>query len=228
MLIPYKDDNPVYLTPYVTYAILGLNIFVYLIELFIAVAGGPHAQNLFFYHWGLVPANVFHGQGLLPSLIPFFTSIFLHGGLMHIGFNMLYFWIFADNIESELGHAKFLIFYLICGLGASMTQYLMDPGSTVPIIGASGAISGVLGAYFIRFPYARVKAILFLFLIIPSIWLPAKLLLGFWFALQILSGLGSIGASGSGGVAWFAHIGGFVVGIVFYQIFENIRFEARR
>ncbi len=226
MLIPYKDDNPSFRTPYVTYGILALNVAVFLFELLLSATKGPQAQNAFFYHFGLVPANVFHGQGLVVSIIPFFTSLFIHGGILHIGFNMLFLWIFSDNIESELGHAKFLIFYLLCGVLASLTQVLVDFNSPVPIIGASGAISGVLGAYYIRFPYARVKSILFFFIIIPAIWIPAKLLLGFWFAIQLISGLGSIG-SGGGGVAFFAHIGGFVFGIVFYQIFENIRLETR-
>jgi len=228
MLIPYKDDNPSYRTPYVTYGILALNVAVFLVELLISLGGGAHAQNAFFYRFGLVPADVFHGQGIVASIIPFFTSLFLHGGIMHIGFNMLYLWIFSDNIESELGHGKFLVFYLLCGVLASLTQVLVDFNSTVPIIGASGAISGVLGAYYIRFPYARVKSILLLFIIIPAIWIPAKFLLGFWFVMQLISGLGSIGyGGGQGGVAFFAHIGGFVFGIVLYQIFENIRIEIR-
>ncbi|MCF7804645.1 MAG: rhomboid family intramembrane serine protease [Candidatus Marinimicrobia bacterium] len=223
MLIPFKDDNPVRRTPYVTYGLVGLNIAVFLIQSLMSAAGGRAAYQYMMTHFALIPGFLFDELGMVGSIVPFFSSIFMHGGLFHLGGNLLYLWIFADNIESELGHTKFLLFYLLCGIGASLTQIAIDWNSTIPIIGASGAISGVLGAYYLRFPNARV-AVLFLFFFIQVIWVPAKLVLGVWFAMQIFSGLGSIGASG-GGVAWFAHIGGFVAGIVFFNLLYHIRIE---
>jgi len=224
MLIPFKDDNPIRITPYVTYGIFFLNILVFLFESLVSLFGGSSGFTRMIYQYGLIPADVFHGGSLVGSIYPFFTSIFLHGGILHIAGNMLYFWIFADNIESELGHTKFLIFYLVCGVAASLTQMLMDWNSVVPIIGASGAISGVLGAYYLRFPHARVKVLLFLFIIIQFIWIPANFVLGFWFLLQVISGLGTSGGGG-GGVAFFAHIGGFVAGIVFFNLFYGSRLK---
>lgn len=223
MLIPFKDDNPVRRTPYVTYGLIGLNIAVFLLQSFLSAVGGRSVYQYVMTHFALIPGFLFDELGLIGSIVPFFTSVFMHGGLFHLGGNLLYLWIFADNIESEMGHAKFLIFYLLCGIGASLTQIAVDWSSTIPIIGASGAISGVLGAYYLRFPHARV-AVLFFFFFIQIIWVPAKLVLGIWFIMQIFSGLGSIGAGG-GGVAWFAHIGGFVAGIVFFNLLYNIRIE---
>ncbi len=223
MLIPFKDDNPTRRTPYVTYALVGLNVAAFLVQLMVQMSGNYDLYKGMMLNFGLVPARIWEG-GLLGSILPFFSSIFMHGGLMHLGGNLLYLWIFADNIESDLGHTKFLIFYLVCGVGASLSQVAIDWNSTIPIIGASGAISGVLGAYYFRFPRARVAVLLFILYFIRIMWIPAKYVLGFWFAYQIFSGLASAG-TGGGGVAWFAHIGGFVVGIVFYNIISNIRIE---
>lgn len=223
MLIPFKDDNPTRLTPYVTYGLVGLNVAVFLIQLMVQMSGNYENYQLMMYHFGLVPARIFEGS-ILSSITPFFTSIFMHGGLMHLGGNLLYLWIFADNIESDLGHMKFLIFYILCGIGASLSQVAIDWNSTIPIIGASGAISGVLGAYYLRFPRARVAVVIFIFYFIRMMWIPAKYVLGIWFFIQIFSGLTAVG-TGGGGVAWFAHIGGFVVGIVFYNILSNIHIE---
>jgi len=221
MLIPFKDDNPTRITPYVTYTLLGLNVFVFLFQLMVQFSGGMQAYQYFVYQYGLVPARLFEGS-VTGTIAPFFTSIFMHGGLMHIGGNMLYLWIFADNIESELGHFPFLLFYLLCGIGASVTQVAIDFSSTTPIIGASGAISGVLGAYYLRFPQARVAVFVFFFLI-TMFWIPAKIVLGFWFFIQIFQGLASVGVGG-GGVAWFAHIGGFVAGIVFFNLIYGLKY----
>jgi len=223
MLIPFKDDNPTRRTPYVTYTLVGLNVVVYLLQLMVQMSGSYQAYQAMIYNYALIPARIFEGS-IAGSVTPFFTSIFMHGGLMHLGGNLLYLWIFADNIESDLGHLKFLIFYLLCGIGASLSQVAIDWNSTIPIIGASGAISGVLGAYYLRFPRARVAVILFIFYFIRLMWIPAKYVLGIWFFIQIFSGLASAG-SGGGGVAWFAHIGGFVVGIVFFNILSNIRIK---
>ncbi|MBS1270876.1 MAG: Rhomboid protease GluP [Candidatus Marinimicrobia bacterium] len=225
MLIPFKDDNPTRRTPYVTYGLIGLNVGIFLLQSLISTAGGRGAYNYLMAHFALIPGFLFSELGVIGSIVPFFSSLFMHGGLMHLGGNLLYLWIFGDNIESELGHGKFLLFYLLCGIGASLTQIAIDYQSTIPIIGASGAISGVLGAYYLRFPNARV-AVLFFFFLIQIIWVPAKLVLGIWFAMQIFSGLGSIGSTG-GGVAWFAHIGGFVAGIVFFNLLYGLRIQSK-
>jgi len=217
MLIPLKDDNPTRRTPVVLYTLVGINVLVYLFELLIQVSGDYRFYNYIISHYALIPANIFQGT-VSSSVVPFFSSIFMHGGLLHLGGNMLFLWVFGDNIESELGHGKFLAFYLLCGVGASLTQIAIDWHSTAPIIGASGAISGVLGAYYLRFPRAQVLAIFIFFLI----WIPAKFILGFWFALQIFSGLTSVGVGG-GGVAWFAHIGGFILGIVLFNLMYHYR-----
>lgn len=217
MLIPLKDDNPTRRTPVVLYTLVGINVLVYLFELLIQVSGDYRFYNYIIAHYALIPANIFQGS-VSSSVVPFFSSIFMHGGLLHLGGNMLFLWVFGDNIESELGHGKFLLFYLLCGVGASLTQIAIDWHSTAPIIGASGAISGVLGAYYLRFPRAQVLAIFIFFLI----WIPAKFILGFWFAIQIFSGLSSVGIGG-GGVAWFAHIGGFIIGIVLFNLMYHYR-----
>lgn len=217
MLIPLKDDNPTRRTPVVLYTLVGINVLVYLFELLIQVSGDYRFYNYIISHYALIPANIFQGS-VSSSVVPFFSSIFMHGGLLHLGGNMLFLWVFGDNIESELGHGKFLAFYLLCGVGASLTQIAIDWHSTAPIIGASGAISGVLGAYYHRFPRAQVLAIFIFFLI----WIPAKFILGFWFAIQIFSGLSSVGVGG-GGVAWFAHIGGFIIGIVLFNLMYHYR-----
>jgi membrane associated rhomboid family serine protease len=165
--------------------------------------------------YALIPAELLRGEDLPPTIpIPLWltilTSMFLHGGLMHLLGNMLYLWIFGDNVEDAMGPIRFLAFYLLCGVAAALAQIAIDPGSAVPLIGASGAIAGVLAAYFMLFPYARVLTLIPIFFFLRLIPVPAVLLLGFWFLLQVISGAGSLGAGG--GVAWFAHIGGFVAG----------------
>lgn len=222
MLIPIKDDNPTRRTPYITYTLVALNIFVFIIQLMIQMSGDRQLYSYLIANYALIPGRLFSGNLIETTIIPFFSSIFLHGGLLHLGGNLLYLWIFADNIESELGHSKFLLFYLLCGIGASVTQVVVSWGAMVPIIGASGAISGVLGAYYLRFPRARVAVVIFIFFFIQVIWIPAKIVLGLWFFIQIFSGLASAG-SGGGGVAWFAHIGGFVAGIVFFNLLSVLR-----
>jgi len=224
MLIPIKDDNPIRIVPYVTYGLIALNIGVFLIQLLVQLSGNSQLYNYLIVNYALIPGRLFTGNLVDTTIIPFFSSIFMHGGLLHLGGNLLYLWIFSDNIESELGHGTFLLFYLLCGIGASVTQVVINMDSMVPIIGASGAISGVLGAYYLRFPRARVAVILFIFFFIQMVWIPAKFVLGLWFFLQIFSGLASAG-SGSGGVAWFAHIGGFVAGIVFFNLLSILRYN---
>ncbi len=163
----------------------------------------------------------------LPFFAPLslFSSMFLHGGFLHLAGNMLYLWIFGDNVEDQLGHVKFFIFYILCGLAASLLHIITAPNSKVPMVGASGAIAGVLGAYMIRFPRARILTLIFLGFFIRIVAVPALFVLGFWFILQLLYAFPSIGST-SGGVAWFAHVGGFLAGIVLFKLFSA--FSKRR
>ena len=180
--------------------------------------------------WGTIPFEITHGQELTPELsfsipLSLFSSMFLHGGFLHLAGNMLYLWIFGDNVEDQLGHVKFFIFYIMCGLAASLLHIFTSPNSQVPMVGASGAIAGVLGAYMIRFPKARILTLIFFGFFIRVIRVPALFVLGFWFILQLLYALPSIGST-SGGVAWFAHVGGFLAGIVLFKLFSG--FSKRR
>jgi membrane associated rhomboid family serine protease len=156
-------------------------------------------------------------EALLPFPLTLFSAMFVHGGFTHIGSNMLYLWIFGNNVEDAMGHVRYLIFYLISGLGATLVHVLSDPSSTVPMIGASGAIAGVLGAYFVLYPHARVKTLIFILIIIQIVHIPAVILLGLWLLLQILN------VGGGGGVAWYAHIGGFLVGMFLVRKFQRPR-----
>ena len=210
-MIPLKDDNPTKGRPVVTYFVIGICILVFLLEL------GPGPQK-FFYSFGLIP-SVLMGYDQLPAdlyVIPAYltviTSMFIHGGVMHLLGNMLYMWIFADNIEDNLGPKNFIIFYILCGIGAAMTQVLMDTHSQVPMVGASGAIGGVLGAYLINHPNARVL-VLIPYFILTIIKIRALYVLGFWFILQFISS--------DGGVAYAAHIGGFISGIILILFFNK-------
>ena len=174
-------------------------------------------DDWFLMQYALVPAELLGGTDLPPTIpLPLWatllTSIFLHGGVMHVLGNMLYLWVFGDNVEDAMGPVRFLIFYLLCGAVASFAQIAIGPGSSIPLVGASGAIAGVLAAYFMLYPYARVMTIIPIFFFIRLVSIPAVLLLGLWFVLQVISGAGAVGASG--GVAWFAHIGGFLAGLV--------------
>ncbi len=218
-MIPIRDDNPVYRKPVVTYALIGLCVIVFLAQLALGKAGFQRA----FYSFGLVPA-VLTGRAVLPpdlAVIPpsatIVTSMFLHGGFFHLAGNMLYLWIFADNVEDALGRWRFAVFYLVCGLGAAMAQVLPEAGSTVPMVGASGAISGVLGAYLLMYPHARVLVAIPIVVVVQLVKLRAITVLGFWFLLQLLSSL--MAASGEGGVAFRAHLGGFLTGLVLLPLF---------
>ena len=211
MFFPYKDDNPRVLFPFVTYGIIGLNILVFWAQFF--VYGNERLISTFAF----VPYEF--------KLFTIFTSMFMHGGLMHIIGNMWFLYIFGDNVESILGHVKFLLFYLFCGIGAAVAQFLIQPDSTTPMVGASGAIAGVLGAYMIKFPKARVHVLAVIFIFITTIVVPAQLVLGLWFLMQLSGGLGSLGFDTTGGIAWFAHIGGFIVGISTLRIFQTINIK---
>ena len=213
MFFPYKDDNPRILIPYVTYGIITLNVLIFLFQFGL---DRQFSQSLIL-QFGLTPAH-----WTLPSL---FTSMFLHGGVAHLLGNMWFMWIFGDNVESALGHVRYFIFYFLCGVGAAVTQTAMDLHSTIPMIGASGAISGVLAAYMIRYPKARVHVFIFLFIFFTTIRVPAFVVIGFWFFEQLTNGLGTIGLDISGGVAWFAHIGGFIAGAGLIKLHPLIRIE---
>ena len=216
MLFPYKDDNPRILVPYVTYAIISINVLVFVFQLNMGMVSSA-AEREFIYRFGFIPANF--------SIITVFTSMFLHGGISHIMGNMWFLWVFGDNVEGVLGHVKFAVFYIICGLAATMSQLFVDPSSTIPMVGASGAIAGVLGMYMIRFPHARVHVFAFIIIFFTTFRMPAMFVLGFWFFNQLTNGLGSLGFDTTGGVAWFAHIGGFISGVMLNQAFKHIRLE---
>jgi membrane associated rhomboid family serine protease len=214
-MIPLRDQNPSFGAPAVLRVIVGLNIVFFLIEL----VQGP-ALREFVFAWGLVPARVTLAlsggpEPLALALGTFVTSMFLHGGWAHLIGNMWYLWIFGDNVEDRLGHGRFLVFYLGAGIAAAVLHWALHPGSTVPTVGASGAIAGVLGAYLRIFPHARVITLLPLFPVFPVVALPALVVLGLWFVLQFFSGALSLGMSTTGGgTAWWAHIGGFGVGVL--------------
>ena len=216
MLFPYKDDNPRILVPYVTYVIISINVLIFVFQLNMGMVSSA-AEREFIYRFGFIPANF--------SIITVFTSMFLHGGISHIMGNMWFLWVFGDNVEGVLGHVKFAVFYIICGLAATMSQLFVDPSSTIPMVGASGAIAGVLGMYMIRFPHARVHVFAFIIIFFTTFRIPAMFVLGFWFFNQLTNGLGSLGFDTTGGVAWFAHIGGFITGVMLNQAFIHIRLE---
>jgi membrane associated rhomboid family serine protease len=203
-MFPLRDTQPSYSKPVVTVLLIVINILVFLFE----VSLEPFARNEFIATYGLVPDQF--------SFLSVLTSMFLHGGWMHVLGNMWFLWIFGDNIEDILGSFKFLLFYLLCGFAAAMAQYLADPGSRVPMVGASGAIAGVMGAYLVKFPHSRIHTLLFIFFFITTIDVPAWLMLIYWFFINLFNGVGSIGyshASQGGGVAFLAHVGGFLAGI---------------
>jgi membrane associated rhomboid family serine protease len=218
-VIPLRDANPTRRTPVVTLAIIATCVVVYGYQVLLLAQGGETALERFITRWGVVPGELVDalragaiGSGELVTLV---TSQFLHGSLVHIAGNMLFLWIFGNNIEDRFGRLAFVAFYLVGGIVAGLTQVAIDPTSTVPTIGASGAIAAVLGAYLVLFPGARVTTAIFLIFFYQLIEIPAIFVLGFWFVLQLFDGLGSLGAMGqatTGGVAFFAHIGGFVFG----------------
>lgn len=236
MLLPLKDLNPTERFPIVTVALIAANVLVFLYELSL----GPHVQT-FIASWGAVPyeitrfaditgydpeTSVMHGSGPPLPQLTLISAMFIHGGWMHIIGNMLYLWIFGNNVEDILGPVKFLFFYFACGLLAGATQILLNAGSTIPMVGASGAVAGVLGAYLLAFPHARVLTLVFIFIFIRVMLLPASVLLIFWFVLQAFSGVASLGARG-GGVAWFAHVGGFIAGAGLLKLMAGHRVRWR-
>lgn len=216
-MIPIRDDNPVRIAAFVTWGLMGLNVAAFVVQL---MSGSDVVQLV--YGLGAVPAfltgRVPGGDPVLVWLTPL-TSLFLHGGLLHLGGNMLYLWIFGNNVEEAMGHGRFLAFYLVCGALATGGHVLANPASEVPVIGASGAISGVLAAYLLLFPHARVLTLIPLGFFTRLVYIPAVALLGFWILIQVVSGL--LAPQDGAGVAWFAHIGGFLAGLVLVVPFKR-------
>jgi membrane associated rhomboid family serine protease len=216
-VFPLKDDNPSRTTPVFTIALIVANVLVFVYQVSLEIGGpeGARAAESFIREFGLVPCRLTgacHAAADLPSpVLTIFTSMFMHGGWFHVGGNMLYLGIFGNNIEDTLGHVRYLLFYLASGVAAALAQVVVNPGSDVPMVGASGAVSGVLGAYLLLFPHAHVTTLIILGFFFRVVRVPALIVLGFWIVLQVLNGLGSFGARG--GVAFFAHIGGFLAGM---------------
>ena len=228
-MIPLRDANPTQRTPIVTLAIIVACAVVYGYQLLVMANGGEAALSAFITRWGVVPAELVDTlrSGMIASVetLTLVTSQFLHGSLVHIGGNMLFLWIFGNNIEDRFGRLRFLLFYLVGGVVAGLTQVFIDPTSTIPTIGASGAIAAILGAYLVLFPRARVTTAIFLIFFYQLIDIPAVFVLGFWFVLQLFDGLGSLGPMGAattGGVAFFAHIGGFVFGAAIALLYRTL------
>ena len=224
-MLPLKDDQPSYSTPFVNWFLIALNILIFFFQ-WVQMVQDPRGADVFIRQFGEVPAHLAafvggsHRYNLPQVVLPFFTSMFLHGGWMHVLGNMWFLYIFGDNVEDYLGHFKYLLFYVLCGLIAMSTQVLLYWNSNVPTVGASGAIAGVLGAYFILYPRARVLTWFFVFLF----YLPAWVMLGYWFVFQFLSGAASLSMARMGkdvgGVAVWAHVGGFLAGMVMIRIFS--------
>jgi membrane associated rhomboid family serine protease len=209
-VIPLRDVIPSRTTPYVTVTIIVLNVLIFLYQELLPV----YVQKEFVMAFALIPADF--------TWLNVFTSMFLHGGWAHILGNMLYLWIFGDNVEDRVGHGRFVVFYLLCGVAAALAQTAVDPQSQVPMIGASGAIAGVLGAYIVMFPRSRVLTLIPLFIIWEVVEIPAVIVLGVWFILQLLSGVGSLAsANAGGGVAFWAHTAGFLTGVALIFVFKR-------
>ena len=216
-MIPLRDANPTRRTPLVTLALIGACTAVFAVELAVEGSAGEAALSEFFVAWGAIPSRISAALGGAgdgaAAAVGLLASLFLHGGWVHLAGNMLFLWIFGNNIEDRLGRLPFLAFYIVGGVAAALTQVWIDPTSDVPLIGASGAIAATLGAYIVLYPRARILALVFLVFIYQLVEVPALLVLGYWFLLQLVDGVASLGAaSAQGGVAFFAHIGGFVAG----------------
>jgi membrane associated rhomboid family serine protease len=216
-MIPLRDDNPTRTVSFITFLLIALNGLAFYFELSLPT---PARREAFFADFALVPAAVTHAPSP-ETYRSVFTSMFLHGSWLHLLGNMLFLWIFGNNIEDSVGHFKYVFFYLACGIAAAATQVAIAPDSKVPMIGASGAISGVLGAYLLLFPRARVLVLIPIWIFIRFIYVPAWLMLILWFGLQLLSGTATLGRVQGGGVAFWAHIGGFVAGMILVPLFKK-------
>ena len=239
-MFPYRDENETIRTPYATFVLIALNVAAWL---FVQGAGSPMALARSICDLGLIPGELTlsvppgtrfaMGEGLVCLTDPgrqvshVLTSMFLHGGWMHILGNMWFMWIFGNNVEDAMGHLRFVVFYLLTGAAAVLAQVLLTPASAVPMVGASGAISGVMGAYIVLYPKVRVHMIIFLGFFITRAVVPAYVMLGYWFLLQIVGGLPSLGGEDTGGVAVWAHAGGFLAGAVLILLFRDEDLVAR-
>lgn len=212
-MFPLKDTEPSYSRPVVTTTLIVVNVLIFLFEFLLPESSRYYlSRNALTRVYGLTPDHF--------RIANLFTSMFLHGSLMHVLGNMLYLWVFGKRLEDALGHAKFLLFYLLCGCAAGISQVIASPYSTLPMVGASGAIAGVMGAYLLKFPRARIVTLVFIFFFVTTFEIPAIVLLGYWFIIQVFSGLGSIARThlSEGGVAWFAHVGGFLTGMLLVKL----------
>jgi rhomboid family protein len=233
-MFPYKDDNPTELTPIITVGIIAANVLVWL---FVQGMGSAEPLVRSVCHLGLVPGELLRtakpgsGVELAPGLFctvdahphyaTLLTSMFTHGGWLHLIGNMVFLWVFGNNIEDVMGHGRFILFYLLCGVAAAGAQMLISPNSIVPMVGASGAISGVLGAYLLLYPRVRVHTLLFFGFYVTTVALPAYIMLGYWAVLQLLGGLVTLSGVDRGGTAFFAHIGGFAAGFLLIRFFAS-------
>ena len=245
-MFPFSDADVRHSSfPYVNVALIGLNVLVFLIELGIGGPGmlfGGGNQNLtaFFLKWGFIPFELTGGEPFthlnltgrdaftlrvldietpLPTYATLVSSMFIHGGFFHLAGNMMFLWVFGDNLEDRVGHLKYLVFYLVVGVAAALAHLAVDPNSLAPLVGASGAISGVMGAYLLLFPFNRIKTLIVMFFI-TAIEIPAVWLLGLWFAWQLVQGLMSLGVSQNVNIAFFAHVGGFVSGVAIMAVYK--------
>ena len=209
--LPLFDDNKTNSTPLISWIIIGLCVLIFLWQSGLS----PLTERSVIVHYGVVPARLFSSFDILTIV----SSMFLHGGFLHLGSNMLYLWIFGDNVEDAMGKFRFIIFYLLCGMAAALTQALIDPSSPIPLIGASGGIAGILGGYIILYPKATIRVFMWIFIIIRLLNIPAWIVLGFWIGGQFLSVPAAL--EGGGGVAYFAHIGGFIAGMILVGLFKR-------
>jgi len=216
-MIPIKDQIPTRTVPVINYLLIAANVVVFIFQWL----AGPYEQSLVF-QFALIPSN-FVSSISLGDITDIFTSMFMHAGLAHIGGNMLYLWIFGDNVEDSMGHGRYLVFYLVGGVVASLTHILTNPGSQIPTVGASGAIAAVLGAYLVLYPQSKVLTSIPLGFFLRMSLIPASIVLGLWFVLQFFSGVLSLGGPDVGGVAFWAHIGGFLSGVVMAKLFAQRR-----
>jgi membrane associated rhomboid family serine protease len=244
-VLPLKDNVPTRSFPAVSVAVIAVNVAIYLYEFFLwfdPPAGGHPSlggqlYEQFVVEFGLVPCRFREIcpprldtvlTGAPPPTLTIFTSMFVHGGLLHVGGNMLYLWIFGRNVEDSMGHGRFLVFYLVCGLAAAAAQYLLDPASAIPMVGASGAVSGTLGAYLLLHPRARIWTLVIFGFFVRVVPVPAMIVLGFWVVLQFVNSVFTFVWGDTGGVAFLAHLGGFIAGLMLLGVFRRPRIQRRR
>jgi membrane associated rhomboid family serine protease len=222
-MFPLRDENPTKLTPFVTIGIIAICSVLYLLQL----AGGEEMIKTQVFDYGLIPGKVTQGEGIGINMLisghfySFFSSMFIHGGFFHVLGNMLFLWIFGNNIEDSLGHKRFILFFIACGFAAGLAQVATDTNSSIPMVGASGAVSGIMAAYLLLFPHAKIVTLLFLGIFITFIRISAGWYIGGWFVMQAIQGLAS--SPDGGGVAWWAHIGGFIAGLILLPLMKKPR-----